>query len=148
MKSFKLLIILAVTVLFSCNKDDDDNNRNPYLPNVSFDTGNMINTNLPQYSDLNFTGNHKVVPGEGVGIRGIVVYNTGSGYTAFEIADPNHTLQTCSTLTVDGIIATCNCDDGNSYDIVTGSPQEGTNGPYALLNYRVQVSGSIIRVYN
>lgn len=142
----KLLFIVVTALLtFSCSKSDNDTS-NQFLPNQSFDTTTTINTSFPQYNSLQFPGNHAVV--NGFGINGIVVYNTGSSYVAFELSDPNHYLQACSKLTVEGVIATCNCEDENAYDILTGLAQEGTTGAYTLRPYFVEASGNIIRVYN
>lgn len=140
---FKTLICLLIV---SCSKSNVNNN-NPYLPNYEFDTGNIINTSLPQFNDMQFPGNHIILSSD-FGINGVVVYYSGSTYSAFEITDPNHSIQTCSTLTVEGVIATCSCDDGNSYDILIGQGREGTTGQYPLKRYFVEVNGSIIRVYN
>ncbi|QRM88399.1 hypothetical protein FG167_03900 [Lacinutrix sp. WUR7] len=145
----KKLILTVVTsfLLFACSKNDN-NNDNEYLQNYSFDTGNLINTGLvaSPYGDLDIPGNYAVVPN--YGINGIVVYYSGISYSAFELSDPNHHIQSCSTLTIEGIIASCDCEDGNSYEIVTGQPQNGTTGAYGLKPYFVEVSGNIIRVYN
>jgi len=142
----KLLVIsLIYLLLASCSKNDVNNN-NPYLPNYSFDTGDLINTVLPRYNELTLTGGKLTL--DNYGINGIVVYFSGVDYFAFELSDPNHTLQTCSKLNVNGIIASCSCDDGNAYDILNGLPQEGTTGQYTLKPYFVEVNGSIIRVYN
>lgn len=141
---FKALICLLIV---SCSKKDI-NTDNEFLPNYAFDTGSLINTNLPEFSDLQFGGNYKTL-NSNYGINGIVIYCISVGnYTAFELSDPNHNLQACSKLNVDVPIATCSCDDGNSYEIVTGQPQEGTTGQYGLKPYFIEVSGSIIRVYN
>ena len=140
-----LLIVLASFLIIACSKNDN-NNDNAFLPDQNFDTGTTINTSFPQYNSLQFPGNHAVV--NGFGINGIVVYYSGSSYIAFELSDPNHHLQSCSKLTVDGVIATCSCDDENAYDILTGQPNGSTTGQYGLKPYFVEVSGNIIRVYN
>ena len=140
---FKSLICLLIV---ACSKSNVVRN-NPNLPNYSFDTGNLINTNLPEYSNLQFAGNH-VILNSNYGINGVVVYNSGTSYTAFELTDPNHSIQNCSNLAVQGVIATCSCDDGNSYEILSGQGQEGTTGQYLLKPYFVEVSSNIIRVYN
>jgi hypothetical protein len=137
-------------MIVSCNKSDDnnDNNNNQYIPDVAFDTGNLVNTNLPQYSQLQYANNY-VILNNNYGLNGVVLYYAGGDiYSAFELSDPNHPLATCSTLTVEGLIATCNCDDGNSYEILNGIGQTGTTGNYALKRYFVEVNGNIIRVYN
>jgi len=140
---FKFLICLF---LVACSKNNVNNN-NPFLPNYSFDTGNLINTNLPQFNSLLFSGNH-ITLGSPYGINGIVVSRFGSSYFAFELTDPNHAIQTCSKLTIEDIIATCTCDDDNSYEILSGQGQEGTTGQYLLKPYFVEVNDNIIRVYN
>ncbi len=131
--------------MLACSKNDNSND-NEFLTDINFDTGTTINTSFPQYNDLLFPGNHVVL--YTYGLSGIVVYYSGSSYIAFELSDPNHYYQNCSALTVDGVIATCSCDDDNSYDILTGQPNGTTTGPYGLKPYFVEVSGSIIRVYN
>lgn len=143
----KTILFLSLLLLVACSNNDPILN-NPNLPNYTFDTGNLINTNLPQYSILQFPGNF-VILNSPYGINGVVLYYAGgSNYSAFEITDPNHAINNCSTLSVEGIIATCNCDDGNSYDILNGAGRTGTTGSYALKRYFVEVSGTIIRVYN
>lgn len=142
-----LILALGVLLFTNCSSSDDVQN-NPNLPDYSFNTGTLINTNLPQFNSLKFPGNF-ITLDDPYGINGIVLYYLGgNSYTAFELSDPNHVLTDCSRLTVNGIIASCNCDDGNAYNIVNGYPEDGTNGGYALKPYFVEVSGSIIRVYN
>lgn len=145
MKSF--FYIIGFIFLVGCSANNDFV-KNPYLPNYSFDTGSLINTNLPQFSQLKFPGN-SVVLDKPYGINGFVLYYAGgTNYNAFEITDPNHTISNCSKLSIEGIIATCNCGDGNSYEILNGIKREGTTGTYPLIRYSVEVSGSIIRVFN
>ena len=141
-----ILIVFIGFLMFSCSKNDDANNNNPYLPEQNFDTGTAINTNFPQYNSLQFAGNHEVI--NGYGLNGIVIYNAGSSYRAFELSDPNHALQSCSKLTVEGVITTCGCADAKQYDILTGQAQQGTTGQYTLKPYFVETSGNIIRVFN
>ncbi|MGM5469357.1 hypothetical protein ACS386_03690 [Flavobacteriaceae bacterium LMO-SS05] len=145
MKSF--LTIICVIFLVGCSANNDFV-KNPNLPNYGFDTGNLINTNLPQYSQLKFPGNFVIINSP-YGIKGVVIYYAGgTNYNAFEITDPNHPISSCSILNVEGIIATCDCNDGNSYDILNGIKREGTTGNYSLIRYKVEVIGSIIRVFN
>src|SRR5690554_1314858 len=140
--------ILVAFIVFSCSKSDDGDRDNPNIPNIGFNTGNLVNTNIPQYSNLKYANNW-VVLNNNYGINGVILfYAGGSNYSAFERSDPNHPLSACSTLTVEGVVATCNCDDGNSYEILNGIGQTGTTGHYALKRYYVEVAGNIIRVYN
>lgn len=145
MKSF--LYIICFIFLAGCSADNTIT-RNPYLPNYTFDTGSLINTNLPQFNKLKFANNFVILDSP-YGIKGVVLfYAGGTNYNAFELTDPNHQINTCSKLNVEGIIATCSCNDGNSYDILNGIKREGTTGTYPLIRYKVEVTGSIIRVYN
>jgi len=147
MKTFVFLILTSL-LLAACSTNDDGRNGNPNIPNFGFDTGSLINTNLPQYSNLQFAGNFIILNQQVAGVNGVVLYSSGTTYTAFELSDPNHQINTCSRLTVEGIIATCSCDDGNTYNIVNGGQQEGTSGQYGLVPYGVEVIGNIIRVFN
>ncbi|MFD2543230.1 hypothetical protein ACFSSB_12930 [Lacinutrix gracilariae] len=140
-----LLTVLTSFILIACSSSDN-NYENEFLPSQSFDTGTTINTSFPQYNDLLYPGNHVVL--YGYGLSGIVVYYSGSSYVAFELSDPNHYYQSCSSLTVNGVLATCGCEDENTYDILTGQPNGSTTGSYGLTPYFVEVNGSIIRVYN
>ncbi len=138
-KIFLIAVLIAVT--FSCNKDKVSNN-NPYLPNYGFNV--EINRSLPLYNSLNFSGNAIKVNITGAGIRGLIVINTGSGILAFDGACPNQDLTSCSTLTLSGITATCPCDSA-AYNLYTG---QSPGKPYPLKQYRTEVIGSIVRIYN
>ncbi|MDN3664681.1 hypothetical protein ACFFU1_00460 [Algibacter miyuki] len=141
-----ILYLFCFVFLAACSSDSVE--KNPYLPNYSFNTGSLINTNLPEYSQLKFAAN-SIILNSPYGINGVVVYYAGGdNYNAFELTDPNHQISACSTMSVNGLIATCDCDDGNSYDLLNGIRREGTTGTYPLIRYRVEVSGSLIRVYN
>ncbi|MCF8321526.1 MAG: hypothetical protein K9I26_00100 [Flavobacterium sp.] len=140
----QLLLLVAFLSLFSCNESNFSNN-NPYLPNYSFSID--INTNFPLYSNLKFPSN-AIFTSE-VGVRGIIIFNTGTGYTAFDAACPNQTLSFCSTMTIKGINAVCSCDSAE-YSLFSGqcigTKCEGKQ--YAMKQYRVEVSGNNLRVYN
>lgn len=139
-----MIILLFTTLGLSCSPDDELRTQNPYLVDVNFRLD--INLNLPEYNSLNFPGNSYTT--YNYGINGVVVYNiNNSQYTAFELSDPNHPLSDCSTLTLEGIIAVCNCDDGNEYNILTGEPTSGS-GQYPLKPYRVRKSGNELEIYN
>ncbi|HPF95950.1 MAG: hypothetical protein R2802_07020 [Flavobacteriaceae bacterium] len=144
---YRFLSILLLTLIFSCSNSDDGRVKNPYLPDYGFDTLGQINMSLPEYNGLQFPGGSVVI--HGFSINGFVIYHiNGDQYTCFEITDPNHNVNSCSALTVNGIFATCGCADENTYDIVTGLPADGTEGEYALKAYRIEVNGNILRVYN
>ncbi len=142
MKQF-LRIIFVIPLLFSCSGDDEIRN-NPYLPNLKFSV--RLDLSLPEYNQLNFPGNH--IPTYNYGINGIVIYNLNNDqYMAFELTDPNHVPQECSIMTVSGIEATCSCDDGNKYTIITGQQIAG-EGQYPLKPYRVVRRGDVLEISN
>ena len=137
MKKYLLLSII-IPFFFSCS-DSDFNNTNPFISNYSFTVD--INLNLPQYSNLKFVSNAVFVPG--IGARGVIVFNTGSGYNAFDAACPNQAMSSCSTMTINGINTVCGCDN-EEYSLFTGQGQL----QYPMKQYRVQVNGNVLRVYN
>jgi nitrite reductase/ring-hydroxylating ferredoxin subunit len=134
-----LSLFLIASLFFSCSNNDFDNT-NPYIPNytVSLD----INMNLPSYSSLLYVSNAIYYPGQGA--KGIIIFNTGSGYNAFDAACPNQALSACSTMTINGINAICACDNA-SYNLFTGL---SSGKEYPMKQYRVEVSGNVLRVYN
>lgn len=137
-------LLVFLLVLNSCSTNEDNRIDNPNLVDVSFRL--LINLNLPEYNSLNFPGNSYST--YTTGINGIVVYNiNNTQFTAFELSDPNHPLNECSALRVEGVIAKCDCNDGNSYNILTGELNNGS-GQYTLKPYRVVKNGSEIEVYN
>lgn len=138
MKKYFLLLILF-PILFGCSSDSSNNN-NTYLPNYPVNVD--INMNLPQYANLKFVSNAVYIPDNGV--RGIIVFNTGSGYNAFDAACPNQALSACSTMTIKGINSLCPCDSAE-YSLFSG---QSAGKQYPLKQYRVEANGNLLRVYN
>ena len=135
-----LFLFLA---LVACSSSDDNFRNNPNLPDLNFRL--QLNLSLPEYNDLQFAGNSYVT--YTYGVKGIVIYNiNNSQYVAFELSDPNHPPSECSGMTVEGVIASCNCDD-NKYNVITGELSEG-EGQYTMKPYRIQRSGNVIEVWN
>jgi len=145
MKNIIIYIFIGLSLL-ACSSSDDNNNNvnNPFLtiPPVNLD----LNLNLPEYNTLKFPGNNVIITNQG--IKGIVIYNVNNNlYTAFELSDPNHTPNSCSRMTVGGILATCQCGDENKYDIVTGQHQSNQSN-YPMQQYRTEREGDFVRVFN
>lgn len=134
-----LVFILILPFIISCD-GGSFNNRNPYIPNYTVSL--PINLNLPQYSNLQFASNHIVDYSQGA--RGIVVFNSGSGFVAFDLACPNQELSSCSTMTISGINAVCACD-GSEYSLFSG---QSAGLQYPMKQYRVEINGSMLTVYN
>lgn len=137
----KIIPLLLIGLLFLSCSDNGFNNKNPYIPNYNFSV--TFDLNFPAYSNLKFVSNAIYYTGPEVGPRGIYVFNTGSGYNAFDAACPNQALSSCSTLTLKGINLICPCDD-EEYSLFTGQGKL----QYPLKQYRVEVNGNLLRVYN
>lgn len=143
----KLYSLLIVIILLSCSSDSD--NRNPYLleTNFSFD----INLNLPLYGSLSNPGSAIYIGNEGVGIRGVFVYNNGSSFFAWEASCPNHTPSPCSTMSIiNGNMCKCSCED-YEYSLVNGQlfTNEDIEGKtHGLLLYQTSSNGNTITVFN
>lgn len=150
MKKYFLLLIVFL-VLLGCSTNSPNNN-NPYLP--SYQVSTEINLNLPQYSDLKYVTNGVYIPNQGV--RGIFVFNTsGTTYNAYDAACPNQALSACSTMTfkkldpldplkIDKTQVVCACDNAE-YSLFSG---QSKGKQYSMRQYRVEVVGNVLRVYN
>ena len=128
----------------TCSRDNNGNNCR-FLLNLGVNV--EVNMNLPQYSSqLPFPNNPVYIANHGNG--GIVVNNVGSSYRAFDAADPNHTLSGCSTISINGIIGTCGCEDANQYSLLDGQPMNNGSLRCGLKEYRVDVSGNTLIISN
>ena len=96
---------------------------------------------LPQYSNLNFISNSVYIPN--VGNAGIIVVNSGTGFLAWDAADPNRPNTPCSVLTISGLEASSSCADQNTYNLITGQ-SVGVALICSLKPYRVESSGNIL----
>lgn len=135
-KSVWLFVLFLVFI--SCSENGPVNT-NPFIPNYTFTVD--INMNLPSYSKLLYPSNAVYYAGKGV--KGLIIFNTGSGYNAFDAACPNQTPSTCSPMTIDGIDAVCSCDN-KTYSLFSG---QGSL-QYPMKQYRVEVNGNVLRIYN
>lgn len=140
------ILIFLSFILLNCS-DNAINDNNPFLPNYAFNT--TINLDLPEYSSLLFQGNAIGIYNQGVGIRGIVVFNGGgtNNYHAYDLACPNQPITDCSTATISAPFVTCPCD-GERYFLFTGLP-ENTQLRYPLRRYKVEMMGqNVLRIFN
>ncbi len=131
-------IFILFSAFISCS-DNGPVNTNPFIPNYTFTVD--INMNLPSYSKLLYPSNAVYYAGKGV--KGLIIFNTGSGYNAFDAACPNQTPSTCSPMTIDGIDAVCSCDT-KTYSLFSG---QGSL-QYPMKQYRLEVNGNVLRIYN
>ena len=140
----RISVLFPLFFIFLSCSSDDEIRRNPYLPHLNFSV--QMDLTLPEYNQLNFPGNKFVT--RNYGINGIVVFNLNNDqYLAYELTDPNHVPRPCSSLVVNGTEATCSCEDGNRYTVITGEQIAG-NGEYSLMPYRVVRSGNVLQISN
>jgi len=140
MRNFFVGLLLLVLFL-SCSKDTP-RNTNPFLPNYSFSIS--INTNLPLYNGLTTPVNPVFINEENAGISGIIAMKISDGdYRAWEASCPNQYPTACSKMTIDGLNATCSCEDF-AYSLFTGVG----SGAFTMKPYRIEAQGNIIRIYN
>lgn len=135
-----LLVILLLLLNSACKKRTKYNN--PYLQNVNFSI--QINLDLPEYSTLKYSNNSVLV--HNAGIKGVIVFNTGNGYNAFEASDPNHYPSECSTMQPNQFTCRCDCEN-NTYSLHTGQLSSG-DGIYGLKPYHVVLSGNKLIISN
>lgn len=131
-----------MAILFVGCSDNNINNTNPYIPNYPINY--VIDLNLPQFSQLQFASNAKLITDLNVGANGIIVFNNGSGYNAFDANCPNQYISDCSQMFLKGIKAVCPCDN-LEYDLFTGT---SAGQPLPLKAYRTEVRGNTIIITN
>jgi nitrite reductase/ring-hydroxylating ferredoxin subunit len=143
----RIIALILFVLLLSCDKQQT--NRNPFLQEIGFAFD--LNLNLPSYSPLTNIGSSIYVGNQQVGTKGAFVTNTGFDvFRAFEASCPNHAPNSCSTMTMNGQVATCSCED-YEYSLVTGQmlnrPDDGQRY-YDMLEYRTSFSGNTVLISN
>ena len=137
----RLLLVIIVTIVISCQTSDDGN---PILPNVPVNETVFLNN--PSSLPLQSPGGSIAING---GISGIFVYNLNNNqYFAYDRACPHLTLQQCSTPMVinDGLNMECNCDGTKFALALGGAPQSGTQ--YSAREYKVVKNGDTLLITN
>ncbi len=149
LRLFWLILILGWGV--SCEKGD-----NFQLPGVNIDFTLSIYGDVEFYS-LQVAGNSMVITADMLGLtslgydnNGIIVYNSGSGFFAFDRTCPNCYPSSYAIESDGGSYGECpNCGSGFLYT-TGGTPTTGSESKYALQDYyAVYYSNSgTVRVYN
>ena len=126
----------------SCSTDNISNN--PYLQSISFEK--TINLNLPQYDNLRYSGGSIYL--QSGGIKGLLLFNINDQIMAWEASCPNHYPSSCSTMSINGVQSTCECED-YKYSLATGQLLSNANGDkYPMLSYFSQKNGNSVRISN
>jgi len=140
---YKIFGILVLSILFTTCDNERSRERNPNVPLYRFTI--EINMDLPQYNALLYPSNAVLINSVGAGTNGIIVFNAGGSYRAYEANCPNQTFITCSQLQINGVRAVCPCDE-LEYSLFTGLPV--AQGDYAMIMYRIEQNGNIVRIWN
>ncbi|MDP4664849.1 MAG: hypothetical protein NWS37_01295 [Flavobacteriaceae bacterium] len=144
MKSATLPLVLLLLLAQACRKKDNLDPSCNFLLDIG--VNEVVNMNLPQYNNLLFTSNSVFV--SSAANSGLIVVNVGTGYLAWDAADPNHVPNSCGTLAIDGVLGVCGCDDGNTYSLFTGQPMENPDLRCALKSYPVTRSDNTLYISN
>lgn len=136
----KFLFLFVIVLFFGCSNNRVDNDCFPFI-NVN----ETVNLDLPQFIDLQVPGGWAYTSG---GIQGIIVYNSGVQFKAFDRLCPGQNPSSCSQMIVDeNLRILCQCND-SEFNILNGSPL--TQGVNCFANeYLVEnLNGSILRISN
>ena len=136
--------LICLILLSTCSRNSEEDENCKFLLDVS--VRETINLSLPQYSQLQFSGNSVYIPN--AGNAGIIVASTGFDFYAWDASDPNHVPSACSALEPSGLNATCGCSDKNEYNLVTGAPIGNSSLRCSLKFYRVEKNGNNLTIFN
>jgi len=136
--------LMCCLVLFTCTSNSVTNANCQFLLDVP--VNETINLNFPQFIQLQSPSNPVYIPNIGNG--GVIVTNVGSGFAAFDAADPNRTFSPCSVLTITGLTAINNCEDRNEYNLFTGQAVNDGSLQCTLKRYQVEQNGNLLLIFN
>ena len=142
---YHITLIISFSLLNCSNMNNYDRNCN-FLSSIGIQIS--LNLNLAQYNGLNFSNQPVYVPN--VANAGIIVNNTGTGYVAFDAADPNIPFGECSILVIEGIeaVSPVDCEQSNRYNLLTGQPMENPELRCSLKPYFVERIGNELFISN
>ncbi len=141
MKNILIVLLLSITVLFSCRKNNNQDNA-PYVPVDTY-----VNITLPQNQGLLVPGGWAYAIG---GIKGLIVYRRGPDeFVAFDRNCTYNEENSCGTAEVDSSNVLINCDcDGSVYNIYDGSVNQGP-ATLPLRTYNASYDGNnTVHIFN
>ena len=137
LQGYKLIFFVLLVLPFSCMKD------NTGIPNVLIDIP-PISLQNPEYSKLLSPGASAFLEG---GIAGIVVYNTGNGYVAYDRCSTVNPEKRCAVEIDESGFNLIDPCSGGKFDLATGFPSKAP-AKHALKRYNVTMSGGILYIRN
>jgi len=146
MKKIFFLLVMCLIVL-GCSKEGTKYS-NPNLPNNPVYI--TLDLNLPAYDKLKYPNNSVIIRNQG-GVLGVIIFNAGSYYTAFDIACPNHPVEACSEMKLDkpgSIFLVCACPQHQTplqYSLITGTSLT-PGAQYQLKPYPVTQKGNTLSI--
>ncbi len=144
-----ILLFSFLVFTLSCSKDNSTNQNNDFFPPVNFDIN--INLILPDAAALQNPGGFVYRDGQGVGYKGIIIYNNFDNFIAFDRACPYKVDSACSRIFVSSNNTNLQCGQGNNrccaseFFITTGTVNKGP-ADRPLRQYFVTRNGNFLRV--
>jgi hypothetical protein len=150
----KITILFLLTTfisLTSCHKYEDVIPDTCVNLDIDFSDYEFFNLSVAGSSVVvtEFTNNWGACAA-GFGGNGIIVYNSGDGYFAYDRTCPYcyKVGGTSVAVKIDGVYAVCP-ECGTNYALPSyGTPTKAGPGQYMLKNYRTQLSGNWLHVWN
>lgn len=138
-RACKIGLVFLMLLSIGCMKDDTG------IPNVLINIP-PISLLDPNYAKLMAPNNFIFLEG---GIAGIVVYNTGNGYVAYDRCSTVNPAELCSVEIDETGLSLIDPCSGGKFDLATGLPGKAP-AKKALKKYRVLVTGDgyLLRVTN
>lgn len=140
----RVLIICLSLLCVACSRSNTVDENCQFLIDVA--VNETINLSFPQFAQLEFPSNSVYLANAGNG--GIIITNVGNRLVAFDAADPNRPFAPCAILEINGVIGETSCEDQNRYSLFTGAPLDNPELRCTLRPYRVEQSGSTVRIFN
>lgn len=139
----KIGYLFFLLIVWGCDKSTP----NDLLPDTQVDV--TIDLNLPSYQNLLVPGGWAFTPTTpGYGIKGILIYNQGGNFLAYERACPHLEVSVCTAMTFDGLLLKCTCDN-SVFNIFNGGVSQTTGIEYTAREYHVQEIGTAtLRISN
>ena len=136
----KFLFLVSTILILGCTSNGVENDCFPFIT-----VNESVNLDLPQFIDLQVPGGWAYTSG---GLQGLIIYNSGLQFKAFDRLCPGQTISSCSQMIVDSNLRIlCQCDD-SEFNILNGAPL--TEGTSCFANeYLVEnLNGSLLRITN
>jgi nitrite reductase/ring-hydroxylating ferredoxin subunit len=136
----KFLFLVSTILILGCTSNSVVNDCFPFIT-----VNESVNLDLPQFIDLQGPGGWAYTSG---GLQGLIIYNSGLQFKAFDRSCPGQNISSCSQMIVDSNLKIlCQCND-SEFNILNGAPlTEGVNcfaNEYLVEN----LNGSLLRITN